>query len=454
VRRWRAWPRSLAARTALVLVLGLGVVQIGGLLLHSYDRLELLHAAQEHELARRAMEVYRDVALARPERRQAAVEEANRAGDVTVALHMNAPDASLPALPSEAQRHIRSDMLMQPVPPALRPRGIMLQGRRGGPMMVGLEFPDGMWLKVELRWRSAWPWQSPVFLGAFTAMSAAALLLTLWAVQRLTRPVATLAEAAERLGRDVHAPPLPETGPMEVATAAAAFNAMAARIRRFVDDRTFLITALGHDLRTPITRLRLRAEFMEDDDQRQRMLADLAELESMVTTTLAFGQDATLAEPMAQVDLAALVDTVLNEAIEARGVERDGAEDDDDAAAQGLAGPDSLVVEARPISLKRALTNLVGNALAYGGAARATLWPPADGMVTLHIDDDGPGIPPAELERVFLPFHRLEASRNRATGGMGLGLSIARDILRAHGGDVVLTNRREGGLRATVTLPL
>jgi signal transduction histidine kinase len=442
-----AWPRSLAARTALVLVLGLGMVQIGGLLLHSFDRMELLHTAQEHEVARRAMEVYRDIALARPERRQAAVEDANRAADVHVTLRPNAPHTRLPVLSPTAQHHIRADILAQPVPLALRPRTIHLHGRAGGPFEVALEFPDGLWLTVELRMQSVWPWQSPVFLGAFTAMSSAALLLTLWAVQRLTRPVATLAEAAERLGRDVHAPPLPETGPMEVATAAAAFNTMAARIRRFVDDRTFLITALGHDLRTPITRLRLRAEFMEDDDQRRRMLADLAELETMVSTTLAFGQDATLTEPTVQVDLAALVDTVLHEAIEARG---GGA----NAVAPSLDGPESLVVEARPVSLKRALANLVGNALAYGGTVRATLLPPSGGVATLHIDDDGPGIPPAELERVFLPFHRLEGSRNRATGGIGLGLPIARDILRAHGGDVMLTNRPGGGLRATVTLPV
>jgi signal transduction histidine kinase len=244
----------------------------------------------------------------------------------------------------------------------------------------------------------------------------------------------------------VNAPPLPETGPAELATAAAAFNTMAARIRRFVDDRTFLLTAIGHDLRTPITRLRLRAEFMEDDDQRARMLSDLDELETMVSATLAFGRDATSSEPAVPVDLAALVNTVLTEAGDAR--------PDLPAAAVGYAGPDRFTITARPVALKRALTNLVTNALNYGGTAKVSLTPPQDGQVVLHVDDDGPGIPPEDLERVFLPFQRLEPSRNRETGGMGLGLPITRNIARAHGGDATLQNRARGGLRATLILPV
>src|SRR5580692_11212476 len=179
-------------------------------------------------------------------------------------------------------------------------------------------------------------------------MTVVAAALILWAVRRLTRPVATLAAAAEALGRDVNAPPLPETGPTEVAIAAAAFNTMAARIRRFVQDRTFLLTAIGHDLRTPITRLKLRAEFMEDDEQRRKMLEDLDELEQMVASTLAFGRDATVNEPISTMDLSELVRTVLDETADAR-----------PAAIEQLRylGPDHLPVRVRPVALKRALTN-------------------------------------------------------------------------------------------------
>jgi signal transduction histidine kinase len=276
-------------------------------------------------------------------------------------------------------------------------------------------------------------------------MTATAAGLTVWAVRRLTAPVRTLAAAADALGRDVNAPPLPEGGPSEVATAAVAFNTMAARIRRFVQDRTELLTAIGHDLRTPITRLKLRAEFVEDDEQRGKMLADLEELETMVSATLAFGRDARTTEAVASLDLAELLRTVLDETSDTR---------PDAATKLAYDGPPHLTVHGRPLALKRAFANLVSNAVTYGGSARITLNPPAGGMVVIEIEDDGAGIPPGELERVFEPFHRGEPSRNRETGGVGLGLPIARNILRAHGGDVTLANRPMSGVKATVSLPV
>ena len=307
-----------------------------------------------------------------------------------------------------------------------------------------MRLPDGDWLNVVVPVEPPRPWHSPTFLAAFLLMTLAAAGLTLWAVRRLTAPVRTLAEAAEALGRDVNAPPLPENGPTEVATAAAAFNTMAARIRRFVQDRTELLTAIGHDLRTPITRLKLRCEFVEDDEQRGKMLADLEELEAMVSATLAFGRDAQSAEPVSPLDLAELLRTILDETGDAW---------PDKADTLCYEGPTHYTIRARSLAMKRALANLVANAVAYGGSARFRLLPPVDRILTIEIEDDGPGIPPGELERVFEPFHRGEPSRNRETGGVGLGLPIARNIFRAHGGDVALANRPTGGLRATVTLP-
>jgi len=443
----RLWPRSLAARTAAVLLGGLTLVQVGGLTLHTLDRMDLLHMAQEHEVSRRVMGIYRNVAPATPAQRKALLDEVNLVADIAARLSTGPPVETLPQASTELERHLHAGMQSVPMPSSIRPREeILLGGSEHDRLVIGLQMPEGDWLNFNVVLPNVWPWQFTTFLPIFAAMSLGAALLTLWSVRRLTAPVATLAAAAEALGRDVNAPPLPERGPTELAKAAAAFNTMAARIRRFVDDRTFLLTAIGHDLRTPITRLRLRAEFMEDENQRGRMLADLDELEAMISSTLTFGRDATLTEPAVPIDLAALVGTVLNEATDARpGL---------DEEASSLAGPKNLSVVARPVALKRALTNLVANALNYGGAAHAVLLPPADGIVTLHIDDAGTGIPPEDLERVFLPFHRLESSRNRETGGMGLGLPIARNILRAHGGDVTLTNRRNGGLRATVTLPI
>ncbi|MGP8025822.1 MAG: ATP-binding protein, partial [Acidocella sp.] len=290
------------------------------------------------------------------------------------------------------------------------------------------------------------PWRSPGFATAFIVMTILGGIMITWAVRQLLQPVKTLAAAAEALGRDVaNAPPLPETGPAEIVTAATAFNTMAARVRRFVEDRTFLLTAIGHDLRTPITRLKLRAEYMDDDEQRTKMLADLDEMEAMVAATLAFSRDVTTTEKITRLDLASLLRTILDDAA-------DG--DPDHADALSYTGPEHLPVNARPLALKRALTNLVGNALKYGDAAHVTLHTPVRGALRIDVDDQGPGIPAAEMERVFEPFRRLETSRNRETGGSGLGLSISRNILRAHGGDVTLTNLPERGLRVSVTLPV
>ena len=260
-----------------------------------------------------------------------------------------------------------------------------------------MRLPDGDWLNVMVPVEPPRPWHSPTFLAAFLLMTLAAAGLTLWAVRRLTAPVRTLAEAAEALGRDVNAPPLPENGPTEVATAAVAFNTMAARIRRFVQDRTELLTAIGHDLRTPITRLKLRGEFVEDDEQRGKMLADLEELEAMVAATLAFGRDAQSdrAGVAARSGRTACAPFWMKPAM--RGRTRPTAE---------LRGTDALTVRARSLALKRALANLVANAVNYGGGAGADCSAGRTGILTIEIEDDGPGIPPGEMERVFEPFHR------------------------------------------------
>ncbi|MBI5165852.1 MAG: two-component sensor histidine kinase, partial [Magnetospirillum sp.] len=218
-----------------------------------------------------------------------------------------------------------------------------------------------------------------------------------------------------------------------------AFNRMQARIRRFVDDRTQMLAAISHDLRTPITRLKLRAEFVEDDEQRTRMLADLDEMERMIAATLAFARDDAAREERRPVDLAALAHGLI-----------------EDAAAAGAAatsgGLDSLVMDSRPMACKRALANLIDNAVKYGGHVALTVEADA-GEARFLIDDGGPGIPEADRERVFAPFVRLESSRNRDTGGSGLGLSVARAAIRAQGGDIRFGDRPGGGLRVTVTLP-
>lgn len=315
------------------------------------------------------------------------------------------------------------------------------------PPVVALEasvrLPDGRWLNAEARIR---PPVTAVALPSLLALLLTALGVTLVAslsVRRITRPLRGLASAADRLGRGETVEPLPEAGPAEVRGATRAFNEMQSRLRRYVDDRTRMLAAIGHDLRTPITTLRLRAELVEDEATRDGLVATLDEMQRMVEATLAFARDEAQVEPAREVDLAALVDTLCE----------DLAELGRDVAFANGGERERLVVAVRPVALKRAIRNLVENAVAYGTRARVTVGREG-GEAVVTVDDDGPGIPEAQIERVFEPFVRLEESRSTATGGVGLGLAIARSVVRAHGGEVTLSNREGGGLRAEVRLPL
>ncbi|MFA5083097.1 MAG: ATP-binding protein [Hydrogenophilaceae bacterium] len=275
----------------------------------------------------------------------------------------------------------------------------------------------------------------PLLTGYFLAIAVLALLAMRWAV----RPLRRLARAADALGRDLSGRPLAETGPREVRQAARAFNTMQNRLASYLNDRLHILAAVSHDLKTPITRLKLRSEMLPDAGQRDKFLHDLEDMETMIGATLDFLRGESRQETGVPLDVNALLATLRDDmqALGAR-VELDGL------AARPLL--------ARPQALKRCLANLIDNAARYGGGARISVSDSAE-ILTLQIDDDGPGIPANELESLFEPFRRGEASRNRTTGGTGLGLAIARNLARAHGGDVTLANRAEGGLRATLVLP-
>lgn len=450
----RFWPVSLGGRTALVLILGLMAVQALGLTIHAFDRVELQRVSEARENSVRAFNLWRALVITPPDRRAAVLAEADLPSTLIASYdpHSTTPPGLRP-IPHDMARLFRVDgpnmgagpgQSGLPAPPRrFRPAETRAGELGRDAFAISMRFPDQGWLNLTFRHPHPRPWHSDTFLIAFIAMSVTAGLLIWWGVRRLTRPVADLAAAAERLGRDVNAPALPESGPAEIATAATAFNTMAANIRRFVADRTQMLAAISHDLRTPITRLRLRAEFLDDDEQRAKMLADLAEMEAMIASTLAFARDDAANEPAATVDIASLARTVLDEAADAC------PEHAEDIA---FDGPEHLILRVRPVALKRALSNLVGNALKYGDSARLALERRGESVVML-LDDAGPGIPEDSQEKVFQPFQRIEGSRNRETGGTGLGLTIARSILRAHGGEVTLHNRAEGGLRVAIRLP-
>ena len=281
----------------------------------------------------------------------------------------------------------------------------------------------------------AWPYR---LIASLAIVLAAVVIVALVAVRWVTRPLKTLAHAAEELGGNIDRPPLDEGGPLEVARAARAFNAMQQRLSRHIAERAGIFAAMSHDLKTPITRLRLRAELLEDAQVRAKLEQDLHEMEQMVSGALDLVRGLDRQEPARAFDVMALLEDVReNAALAGRTVEICGA------AHAPYAG--------RMQAIKRCLSNLVENALTYGGSARVCVEDDARAL-TIRVLDAGPGIPAAELERVFEPFYRLEGSRNRETGGSGLGLSIARAIARAHGGEVVLRNHPQGGLESTLTL--
>jgi signal transduction histidine kinase len=452
--RPRLLPDTLLGRTAAVLVAALAVALAAALLTFADQRSEALAALGGRNAAERVASIVNLLEETQPEVRRNTLRSMEtpgfRAGWGLAPVVPDGSDTS--GLGAAVARHlghhltgheIRVSTQPPPEPPALGPPGGGPHRGRGmggfgfvhGPALrISVRLVDDSWLNVISPMDGGETMWQPRFLGLLLTALTIVTAVALWVVGRAARPFATFAAAAERLGTDVAAPPLPETGPREIRATAHAFNVMQGRIRRFVEDRTQMLAAISHDLRTPITRMRLRAEFVDDDEQRAKMLADLEEMERMIAATLAFARDDAAREERRPVDVAALVQGLA-----------------EDMGAQ-YSGPDALVLPAGPMALKRLVANLLDNARKYGGNARAHL-DAGDGHVVLTVDDDGPGIPESEFERVFAPFVRLEGSRNRETGGTGLGLSVARAAARAHGGDIVLANRPEGGLRVQLVLP-
>jgi signal transduction histidine kinase len=307
-------------------------------------------------------------------------------------------------------------------------------------LQVAVQLSDGQWLSFATTLPQGAPSVSWQFIISMALMAAIVLAVSVWAVRRVTAPLGLLSAAADRLGRDVASEPLAEAGTIEMQRAARAFNKMQERLRRLIESRTQMLAALSHDLRTPLTLLRLRTEEVADADERDKMLATIGEMDEMIGSTLAFARDEVRAEPRRRVDIAALLASVV-----------------DDMADAGLpvtmqaAAP--LTHDCQPGALKRAITNLLDNAVKYGKRAQAAITTVAK-AIEITIDDDGPGIPDEELPQVFQPFYRVENSRSRDTGGTGLGLAIAQAIVQAHGGELTLANRPGGGLRAYIKLPV
>jgi signal transduction histidine kinase len=308
----------------------------------------------------------------------------------------------------------------------------------GPSLAIAVAMTDGRWAFFHIRQPLPPMRLGPLFWFGITIVLV--ILASVWAVHRMTQPLRRLAGAADRLGLDGTAAPLPEHGPHELRNATRAFNRMQDRIRRLVDDRTLMLAAVSHDLRTVLTRLRLRAEFIDDEEQQDKAIADLDEMQAMLDATLSFARDDAADERIVRLDLAALLQSLVDDLADA-------------GHTAEYKGPDRFTFGGRPVALRRAFANLIENAIRYGERADVRLEPHDDGVAVI-VADRGPGIPVDMRERVFDPFFRLEASRNRETGGTGLGLAVVRAIVGRHGGDIALEDRPGGGLLVRVTLPV
>lgn len=475
----RPWPRTLAGQLVLLLLAALLVAQVASFLIFRDERRAAFVTYGREQVLRRTVTVVR-LLRETPPQLHGRILRAASGGNLRFDLApqpvvTDTPEHRGNPLARALARRLDRDGVGRVLVDVARTGGVRIPGWRRGSfnedageeedeghrerearrdterrsghghehrrftLALAIDLGNGRWLVARTGPLAPPPgWAGP-YLVALGLTALFVSLAAVWAVRRLTRPLSALAEAADAFGRGLDGPRLAATGPSEIRRTVQAFELMRERLRRFVEDRTRMLAAIGHDLRTPLTSLRLRAEFVEDEETRQKIVETLDEMQRMVEAALAFLREEAASEPAREVELRALVESVVSDFADLGG-EVDIAD-----------GP-PVTLRCRPDSLRRAVRNLVGNAMRYGRRARVRIdSSPAD--VRILVEDEGPGIPSEMLERVFEPFVRVEGSRSRETGGIGLGLAIARTIARSHGGDVRLGNRPQGGLRAELLLP-
>ncbi len=446
-RSWlSAFPSSLFARMALILLAGLLAAQLASLWLQWGERATVVSQARGLHFSDRIAETVRVLETADPSRRGAALA-ALQTNDLRVAIiaddqvSANIPRGSIQASLAArlgSEREIRT--LGGPGGPGGMGMGMGMGWQRGNPMRsFDVRLNDGQWIRITAAREADAPALPNDLIIQLLITLLVVTAVVMIAVRQATRPLQRLAQAADTLGRDLDAPPLTETGPVETRRAAQAFNRMQARIKRLVDERARALAAVSHDLRTPLTRLRLRAELVDNEKLRDQMAADLDAMAAMIDATLNYLRGLQDNEAARAIDINALLHSLA-----------------EDAAVLGktisVAGLARSPYSGRLSALRRAVQNLIDNAVKYGHGARIRIDDDA-AMLRIVIEDEGPGIPPAELGRVSEPYYRPDASRSRETGGVGLGLSIVKDIALMHGGELLLANRPQGGLSATLALP-
>jgi len=453
----KAFFGSMTGRVFITLLLGILLTAALTQLLADAERARVIDEYRDLHSLDRAEQLIMATEIVPESARSAYLEVANRPG-----MRLEAAGPVLPALapaPTEFSQLLAARMnkaadsrpyRMQSV--AARPEscalareqsvmfGLLRMKWRGTceSILIGLRDGTPLILSV-LPPRFATSPERTDYRGTISLFLVSIAFLAYLVARMTTRPLKQLAQAAKDLGNDINHPPLDLTGADEIRQASAAFNAMQARIRQYIFQRTQMLAAITHDLQTPLTRMRLRLEKVSEEELQQRLIGDLSAMQAMVKEGLDLARSMDTTETMQMMDLDSLLDSVCADAADA-------------SQHVTLSGTANMALLGRPMDLRRCLVNLIDNAVKYGHSARVSV-DRINGAARIRIRDGGPGIPGAELARVFDPFYRVEGSRSRESGGTGLGLTIARNIAEQHGGSIVLANHPEGGLEVTLMLP-
>ncbi len=432
--------RSLSGRVFLVLILGVVTSACLTLWFSLGERQHGLIQSRETHMLERVEQLIMTIDSLPADYRKPFIQLLPRFGiqisftpDLSSAQTVNSPNAAILVQKLGDDFHITSLPFIQcqgmgPAAPMLTCENIAVTLHDGSHIAFTLLPP-----------RIPLPPISPYFYHYFLLFLLFVAGLAYFVTRMTIRPLQKLSQAALDLGNDINHPPLEVTGATELRQASSAFNAMQSRIRHHIEQRTHMLAAITHDLQTPLTRLRLRLEKVSDSELRERLISDLSAMQDMIREGLQLARSMDSSEQRQKVNLDSLLDSAVSDACDA-------------GQAVMLSGSAKMSVQAQPQAILRCVNNLIDNALKYG--QRATLTVQADhGMAVIRIRDAGPGLPPIELEKVFTPFYRLETSRSRDSGGTGLGLTIARNIIEQHGGTLSLRNHPEGGLEATLTIP-
>lgn len=432
---------SLAARTILVLLIGIGLVHLASIWTYEAALRHEVTVANDARLADRLIALKRSIVRANPATRE---DVAHDLSGGPIEAHWSEEPLTTPDGPgSEEWAGLETRLKM--LAPELSQGGILIGANRtesNDPhlALISMQLPDQSWINVSL---VAMTYDTAASHGTWLStslMAVGAILISIFMVRWIAKPLSVFAAAAGSLYRGTETALVAETGPVEVKALATAFNDMQRRIKRLIEDRTQALAAVSHDLRTPLTRLRLRNEDIIDVEARAAISGDLDTMERMIDQTLAFLRGNKTSEPLQPVDLAAIIQTVvdyhadMNEKVEFNPTQ-------------------NVVIEGRHMALKRCIENLIGNAVKYGVTPTVTIVVEEE-SATVRITDNGPGIEDIDKQRVFEPFTRLEESRNSESGGFGLGLAIAKQIAEAHGGSIILSDNMPFGLIVNLRLPL